>query len=141
MIYKKKLKKRLPKKRLLELFELTAPNYKYRWDQFCDNDTKIITIIAELLGISPNKIDNCVMHVLSADVDPHRDSMSTGVYLIPIIFTKSIEFYDEDISLHFESGCAYKFNDYIAHGISNPYYAHTILLSVDTNNKWARSRS
>lgn len=137
MIRKVQLKKkRIPIKKLLDLFyddPFLTISGTY-WEQYSNwrHSNELANICANLLGINPYKINNCMLHVISDHIPIHRDNMSTGVYVLPLQFTKTVEFYDEDRTVQFEKGFAYKFNDWKFHGISNPNSSKIILVTIDT---------
>lgn len=141
MIQQIKVKCRIPKKKLTNLFFptgniFTSSKHQESWKQYSTDSSDIFNIVASVLGIDVHKINNVIMHVLnSGDVPAHTDAMSTGVYLIPIKYTPTMTFYDTDREVHFKPGYAYKFNDYIRHGIDNEHNGKAILISVDTETK------
>jgi hypothetical protein len=141
MVYKKKLNKRVPIKRLMELYsEEKVPSVRktYKdnkdWYQHIpnNNDDELRNLMANILNIPITKIVSCILHVIQGNVDRHNDFMSKVVYLIPLRFTKTCIFYDDDNQLHFEKGFAYEFNDFNYHGIHNPNRAKILVISVDT---------
>lgn len=135
MIYKKKLCcQRLPVSWLLKKFGFDENKVYRNWRQYTiesDRD-EVCNRLAKILGISVNKIESCILHEIGGDVNPHADSMSTGVYLLPLKYSPTVSFYDEDREIHFESGYSYKFNDFVRHGIYNPNMSKVLIISVDT---------
>ena len=142
MVYKKQLNKRLPIKRLMELYSegkvSVRKSYKENknWFQHIPTSSKeeVKKLIANLLNIPIARINSCILHVIQGDVDRHTDFMSTEVYLIPLRFTKTCVFYADKCQLNFEKGFAYQFNDFDSHGISNPNRAKILVISVDTHS-------
>lgn len=135
MIYKKKLCcQRLPVKWLLDRFGVNDKGIYRSWKQhFIQTDNEEVRKrLASILGISVNKVKSCILHEIGGDVNTHADNMSTGVYLLPLKYSPTVSFYDEDREVHFESGYSYKFNDFIRHGIYNPNMSRVLIISVDT---------
>jgi hypothetical protein len=137
-----KLKKRLPKKRILDLvFRELWPfgkniYYERWWVQHADYDYTISDqlrqLIAPCLGLKPEKIESVVVHTLTGSVEDHRDCMSKGVYLLAIHVSDKTRFIYEGDEVAFKTGHAIKFNDYHPHGVYVPPNARCILVSVDT---------
>lgn len=138
MIRSIKAKKRIPIKKIIDLFEFEIKNYKlkYSWSQLQINDDsnrkKLIDIISSIIGIQPHKIQNVILHCTSESINTHADCMSKMVYLIPLKYSKKTMFYDEDREIYFKPGYVYSFNDYIRHGLENEHGANVMILSVDT---------
>lgn len=141
-----KFKKRLPRKRILEILrEYDDYNDLYfdhakswiqietyeRTDQ-PDLYKELKNILAECLGVDPNKLKNIIAHVITNNVPNHKDNMSKGVYLIPLKFCKSIYFYEDYKEKCFSNDFYIKFNDWNQHGVGVPYYSHNIIISIDT---------
>jgi hypothetical protein len=123
-----KLTKRIPKKKLLRCFNY----HNWGWSQCTPNDdSNVHQLIADLLGVSINKIDNVILHTIDSDgVPEHADCMSKSVYLIPIKVTPTCRFICDDNIKKFKTGYAIKFNDYVRHSVE--CNGIQLIISVDT---------
>ena len=142
MIRKYKLKKRIPTTKLLDICfrDISEHHKKFisgeDWYQETNSSDELFDLIAPVLGVNKNVLNNGVFHFITSDVQAHKDQICKTVYLIPLKYTKTCTFYDYDRELHFEPGSFFKFNDHEMHGVDNPFNANIILLSIDTKPSW-----
>jgi hypothetical protein len=135
------LKKRVPIKKLLDGFGFTKwfldnPQCWNTgdWHQFNEPDNNVRVICSQLLGfnVTADKFD-CILHIGDTNVCTHKDNISASVYLIPLRFTKTMLFYEEDQGKFFKKGYGIRFNDYNNHGIINNSHGKFLIISVSRN--------
>lgn len=142
-----KLHKKLPKKKILQLFfngndpfEENKTYYQH-WNQYAVendplNEIRLRIIMSKYLEIDVDKINNIIAHVITGNVDSHADKMSNAVYLVPLRTCESLRFFiDENqkyIEYKFKPNEVIKFSDWHFHGVTAPCNSKNILLSIDT---------